>query len=246
MDSWTPDLSHISYKDYEFVYEPSEDSFLFLDGLWHDRETLQAHLHSRFKSSKEKQEITTRSLITIVEVGSGTSIVGTYCATLIQDLFPNCRVTLFSTDVNPKAAHFAKLTNERNFSRPKRKQIDNEDSDSTHSRPKIISEVILSDLLSGLRFRGAWCPQIILFNPPYVPTPSEEVSLSGLSAAWAGGQDGREVIDRFLKEKGIALIKEGAILYMIVVKENKPEEVSTTLDILNNDSCGLDEHPRLA
>ena len=39
---------------------------------------------------------------------------------------------------------------------------------------------------------------ILLFNPPYVPTESDEVCGTGIEASWAGGVDGREVIDRFI------------------------------------------------
>ena len=49
---------------------------------------------------------------------------------------------------------------------------------------------------------------ILIFNPPYVPTTNEEVvshytdvshgSSNLISAAWAGGIDGRVVIDKFL------------------------------------------------
>lgn len=39
---------------------------------------------------------------------------------------------------------------------------------------------------------------MLIFNPPYVPTPADEVGGTGIEAAWAGGRNGRVVIDRFL------------------------------------------------
>ena len=101
---------------------------------------------------------------------------------------------------------------------------------------------------------------VLLFNPPYVPTPSEEVvhpsqdgcrgyvahSQTGgatvfdsictddsirspylpttdITAAWAGGLRGREVIDRFIPTIEPLLSVTG-LCYMVLVKENQPEE----------------------
>ena len=59
-------------------------------------------------------------------------------------------------------------------------------------------DVIRTHLLSGLETRARGQVDVLLFNPPYVPTPDEEVSGCGIEASWAGGEDGRKVIDAFL------------------------------------------------
>lgn len=44
---------------------------------------------------------------------------------------------------------------------------------------------------------------IVLFNPPYVPTEYEEAQMAqqagSISGAWAGGYDGMQVTDTFLE-----------------------------------------------
>jgi methylase of polypeptide subunit release factors len=50
---------------------------------------------------------------------------------------------------------------------------------------------------------------IILFNPPYVPTLAEEVldaqEVRDIEGSWAGGQDGMQITNQFLKEVDVGL-----------------------------------------
>ena len=39
-----------------------------------------------------------------------------------------------------------------------------------------------------------------IFNPPYVPTPDAELARTDIARAWAGGNRGRAIIDRFLPQ----------------------------------------------
>lgn len=61
-----------------------------------------------------------------------------------------------------------------------------------------------------------------LFNPPYVPTPDEEVERPGIARAWAGGYRGRRVIDRLLPQLNATLSPRGE-LFMVTVLENEPQ-----------------------
>lgn len=60
-----------------------------------------------------------------------------------------------------------------------------------------------------------------MFNPPYVPTPDEEVERGGIAAAWAGGERGRRVTDRLLP-LAPALLSPRGEMFMVAVHENDP------------------------
>lgn len=59
-------------------------------------------------------------------------------------------------------------------------------------------EPIRASLVDGIMPRLKNRIDILCFNPPYVVTTHEEVGSMGIEAAWAGGIDGREVIDQLL------------------------------------------------
>lgn len=79
-----------------------------------------------------------------------------------------------------------------------------------------------TDLVSGLRLSGL--VDLLLFNPPYVPSPADEVGGAGISAAWAGGPRGRVVIDRFLTILP-GLLSPAGVAYMVAVADNDVPEL---------------------
>ena len=89
-------------------------------------------------------------------------------------------------------------------------------------------EVVLTDLVQALRPSIDGRVDVLVFNPPYVPTPSNEVGGSSISAAWAGGDRGREVLDRLLPYVHELLSPHG-VFYLIAVDENDPDDIASRL-----------------
>ena len=87
-------------------------------------------------------------------------------------------------------------------------------------------DVIQGDLLTCIH-RGI---DVVIFNPPYVTTPDSEVG-HGIAASWAGGRDGRLVIDRLLATMSPSLAPD-ALLYLLLSDENRPSNVITRLSDL--------------
>ncbi|WAR12206.1 N6MT1-like protein [Mya arenaria] len=177
----TPDISHISSNDYNFIYEPAEDTFLLIDAI-----------------EKEVNFLQRKSPVISLEIGSGSGICSAFLAKEIgRPIFSLC------TDINVKAAEVTHTTGKKNM---------------------VQLHAVLTDLVNGLLPRLTGQVDVLLFNPPYVVTPSEEVGSTGIEASWAGGKDGREVIDRVLPLVPQLLAPDG-VFYMVVIKENKAGEL---------------------
>ncbi|CAH2277779.1 hemK methyltransferase family member 2 [Pelobates cultripes] len=146
---------------------------------------------------KDVEELKSRVGICL-EVGCGSGVVSAFIASLLG---PN--TWYLCTDINPLAALCTLETSQAN---------------------KVHIEPIVTDLVSGLLPRLQGQVDLLVFNPPYVVTPSEEVGSHGIEAAWAGGTNGREVMDRFfpLVQK---LLSATGVFYLLVLKENHPDEI---------------------
>lgn len=171
------------------VYEPAEDTFLFLDAL-----------------QDELPQLVALDPAICVEIGCGSGAVFVYLATQLQQA--GKQAMFLATDINPLAAGVAQQTARNNGART--------------------FDIVRTDLLSCYEPRIQGQIDVLLFNPPYVPTPSEEVGSTGIEAAWAGGLHGREVIDRLLPRINSLLSPRG-VFYMVVVAENRPNEIAAVL-----------------
>ena len=165
-------------------------------------------------------------------------------------------------DVNEKAVEHAKETMRRHGLRvvgddEEEEKEDFDEDDSSSSRYSI--EIFRGDMLEDDRFyrrrinekkkkteevkeeeRKKKLIDVLLFNPPYVVTPSEEIydpstkssSLSSsLTAAWAGGVRGREVVDRILYDIKSWLRPNGGTFLVVAYAQNDIEEM---MEILSN------------
>ena len=131
-----------------------------------------------------------------LEIGSGSGVISTFVKTICPQTF------CLAVDINKEAARASQET-----ARVNKQQV----------------EVVCGDLgrgLSGLYGKV----DLLIFNPPYVPTESEEVASSGIEASWAGGIDGREVIDKFLPTAAKFLSPAGCF-FLLGIRQNKPEEI---------------------
>ncbi|XP_064597642.1 methyltransferase N6AMT1-like isoform X2 [Liolophura sinensis] len=143
-----------------------------------------------------------------LEVGLGSGI----CVTFLGQLLGSGCLYV-GTDINPQAAKVSHQTAQRNG---------------------VSLEPVITDLVSALSPRLHGCVDVMIFNPPYVVTPSEEVGGTGIEASWAGGIKGREVTDRLLPDVN-KLLSPGGAFYLLIIKENDKGGAFYLLIIKEND-----------
>ncbi|EYU46290.1 hypothetical protein ABFS82_04G056100 [Erythranthe guttata] len=137
-----------------------------------------------------------------MEIGCGSGYVITSLSLLLGKEYSGGAYYI-ATDINPHAVTVTRETLE---------------SHGCHA------EVVNTDIALGLEKRLARSVDVIVVNPPYVPTPEEEVGCSGIAAAWAGGENGRRVIDRILPVAD-GLLSDKGWLYLVTLAANNPLEL---------------------
>ncbi|KAG6817622.1 hypothetical protein H0H87_006250 [Tephrocybe sp. NHM501043] len=181
----TPDLSHLTAKDYDHVYEPAEDTFILLDALEEDEKALK-DLHPRIS----------------LEIGSGSGCVSAFIGKILGP-----SVLYLCTDINPHACRCTRATGVQN---------------------SMELDALNASFASPITMRLSGSVDIILFNPPYVPTVPDEASdaqdARGIAGSWAGGTAGMNVTDVFL-ERVEDLLSERGRFYLVAVAENNVPDI---------------------
>ena len=130
--------------------------------------------------------------------------IGTGNAFLSLEIYDNVN-QLYSTDINPIVIDYL-LNVKDKYNLEKMK-------------------VVYSNLFDSIDDNEKF--DLIVFNPPYVPTEDlekEDDSINGYDLAVNGGKDGREIIDSFLEKLPNHLEKEG-VCYLLVSSLNNPVEI---------------------
>lgn len=120
----------------------------------------------------------------VLDVGTGCGILGIIATEKAGNVI--------AVDSNPYALRCARENSELNNVRSK-------------------MTFLQTDLLTALNERATF--DLILFNAPYLPATEAEAE-SWIGRSWAGGANGRQVIDRFILEASPHLKPNGRILLM--------------------------------
>jgi release factor glutamine methyltransferase len=138
----------------------------------------------------------------VLELGTGCGLVAILAAKM------GARVV--ATDVNPAATECARLNAEVH-----------KVADKIDFRVGNLLEPVKEEVFD-----------LILFNPPYLPTSPSEVSEAPLDLAWNGGQNGRSVIDEFLREFPAHLTRGGRAIFVQSSLSNI-QQTASTLERMN-------------
>lgn len=142
--------------------------------------------------------------------GSGTVITALSKAFLKNNSFPR---TMIATDINPQACKTTKKCA------------------LFHKQDHI--QVVMTDLAEALVGRLENKVDLLIFNPPYVPTEAREIKEGDkqpIYLSWAGGEDGTQLMNSFLKYYVNRLLsKPDGVAYLVALEANDIDKITNCL-----------------
>lgn len=211
-------------KDFKNVYEPAEDTFILLDALENDLNTLKNNSKVCLECGSGSGVIIT-SIAKSFAASATTKSAATKNGSTSSDDFR----LLLATDINFKACQTTQKC-------------------ATYFGQEHNVQVIQTDLAECLVDRLEHSVDLLVFNPPYVPTeenPASDLKTTTkkkqtINLAWAGGKHGRQVIDIFLKNYVKRLLsKPNGVAYMVALEANNIDDLINCLRESNEDDNGI-------
>jgi len=154
----------------------------------------------------DADDLASKQPLICLEIGSGSGCVSAFVAAMRGP-----SIVSLCTDVNVHATRATLRTGVANKTR---------------------LDVIHGSFADALADRLRHSVDLLIFNPPYVPTTAEELEAAkakaSLAGAWAGGEDGMSVTDLFLPSVADLLSEHGAF-YLVAVASNKPDRIIATM-----------------
>jgi release factor glutamine methyltransferase len=133
--------------------------------------------------------------VQVLDLGTGCGILGILAA--------EKAATVFAVDLNPYAIRCAKQNS----------VLNNVDSKMAFMQ---------ADLLTAFDEKAKF--NLILFNAPYLPA-AEHDAKTWIGRSWAGGVNGRQVIDRFISQAQLHLKTSGRVLLIQSTLANVEETI---------------------
>lgn len=132
----------------------------------------------------------------VLDLGTGCGMLGILASERAEEVI--------AVDLNPYAVCCTKENSVRN-----------------NVRSKMV--FLRSDLLTAFNEKVTF--DLILFNAPYLPANEQEAQ-TWIGRSWAGGTNGRQVIDRFISQAPHHLNQSGSILLMQSTLSDVDETIS--------------------
>jgi len=151
-----------------------------------------------------------------LEIGCGSGCVSAFVGQIIGN-----RSVYLCTDINIHAARCTSATGQRN---------------------KVLLNPVVTSLLHGLVPRLLGNVDLLIFNPPYVPTDEEEAfraqSNRSISGAWAGGAQGMGITEALL-EMVPKLLSFNGYFYLVAVPANDPTGIARRAELELGLACEI-------
>ncbi|KAL9934002.1 hypothetical protein V8E36_007084 [Tilletia maclaganii] len=251
----TPSLSHLTTQDFRHVYEPAEDTFILLDALEQDQEALRGQTaFIRYADGKAVEKTPEDAFLLplpkrprlCVEIGSGSGCVSAFIAKIAG----SSQTAILSLDVNPRAADATQRTGKANDVHLE--VVQTSMLSSFHARPRTVRQSgAKADQVDSRPQDQHGLIDLLVFNPPYVPTTEEEEAeaqrAAGIEGSWAGGLSGTRLVDELIdgsvgadghRTGGIeTYLSPGGAFYLVAIRQNDPPALVNRLQARGLDAA---------